>query len=132
MTGSSSTTSSMTGTTTKTSSDKLSGVNNCLKCITITDDKYDDVIKHLRDSFFVDEPLNSAVGLCKRGETHEELEKYCRLTLSQKFSCMVIDENGQVFNFFFFFFLINIIYFILYGIVFWYSIFMKPLTVIFY
>lgn len=45
---------------------------------------YDDVIAHLKENFFYDEPLNQAVGLCKeKGSSNPELEKHSLATVSK-------------------------------------------------
>lgn len=59
--------------------------------------RYPEVIEHLRNNFFADEPLNSSVGLCKRGEGHVLLEQHSLDTLQDGMSIMAIDtSNGQV------------------------------------
>lgn len=67
-----------------------------MKYITITPDRFDDVIKYLRYTFFADEPLNKALQLCKPGEGHAESEKYSRETLSEGLSVMAVTEDDEV------------------------------------
>uniref|UniRef100_A0A8D8U9D0 aralkylamine N-acetyltransferase n=1 Tax=Cacopsylla melanoneura TaxID=428564 RepID=A0A8D8U9D0_9HEMI len=62
----------------------------------IPEDKYNDVIQHLRFNFFADEPLNKCVGLCEPGCGHSELELHSILTLQDNLSVMAVDANGQV------------------------------------
>ncbi|XP_017473154.1 PREDICTED: dopamine N-acetyltransferase [Rhagoletis zephyria] len=62
----------------------------------ITEDRYDDVIRHLCDNFFADEPLNKAAGLCRRGEGHRELEQLCYETLKDNLSLMAVSENNDI------------------------------------
>ncbi|XP_068158329.1 arylalkylamine N-acetyltransferase 1 [Drosophila tropicalis] len=60
---------------------------------------YDNVIKHLRMTFFSDEPLNKAVKLCRPGEGHDELEKHCLNTVKDDISLMAVDasvDGGQI------------------------------------
>ncbi|XP_037049914.1 dopamine N-acetyltransferase [Bradysia coprophila] len=62
----------------------------------ITPDRYNDVIVHLRDSFFFDEPLNKAVKLCTAGTGNEELENYSIATLEDGLSIMAINDNEEI------------------------------------
>ncbi|XP_047100140.1 arylalkylamine N-acetyltransferase 1 [Schistocerca piceifrons] len=63
----------------------------------IPEARYDDVIKHLRDNFFADEPLNCSVRLCQPGEPHAELEEHALSTLRDRLSWMAMDtDTGQV------------------------------------
>lgn len=62
----------------------------------IPEDKYNDVIEHLRYNFFADEPLNKCVGLCETGRGHSELELHSILTLQDNLSVMAVNGNGQV------------------------------------
>ncbi|KAK3912823.1 Dopamine N-acetyltransferase [Frankliniella fusca] len=57
----------------------------------IPEERFDEVIAHLRDSFFADEPLNRSVSLCARGQPHRELEEHARATLRDGLSEMVLD-----------------------------------------
>lgn len=43
---------------------------------------YDEVIEHLKENFFYDEPLNHAVKLCEKGKSNPELEKHSLATVS--------------------------------------------------
>ncbi|CAK1542951.1 unnamed protein product [Leptosia nina] len=51
------------------------------------------VLEHLRDSFFADEPLNKAVGLCERGQPHAALERLCTATMTDGLSIAVVDGD---------------------------------------
>lgn len=53
------------------------------------------VLRHLRNSFFADEPLNNAVNLCERGQPHAGLEKLCIATIADGLSVAAM-ENGSV------------------------------------
>lgn len=58
---------------------------------------YDEVIEHLKENFFFDEPLNRAVGLCShKGEGHPELEKHSLATLSDGVSIAVQNGKGEI------------------------------------
>ncbi|KAF4526365.1 hypothetical protein B566_EDAN014103 [Ephemera danica] len=55
---------------------------------------YEEVLNHLRHTFFHEEPLNASVGLCSRpGEGHERLEAVCLDTLRDGLSVAAL-ENG--------------------------------------
>lgn len=63
----------------------------------IPKEKYNDIIQHLRNNFFADEPLNKAVKLCDQGETHYDLEVHSLETLSDNLSVMAVDtKTNQV------------------------------------
>lgn len=58
---------------------------------------YDEVIEHLQNNFFYDEPLNRAVGLCReKGEGHQLLEKHSLATLSDGVSVAVQNSKGEI------------------------------------
>ncbi|KAK7600811.1 hypothetical protein V9T40_008252 [Parthenolecanium corni] len=59
----------------------------------IPEEKYNEVIEHLRSNFFADEPLNKAVKLCDHGEKHHDLEMHSLKTLEDNLSVMAIDSN---------------------------------------
>lgn len=67
-----------------------------MKYVKITPNRYDDVIKYLRYTFFIDEPLNKAIKLSKPGEEHYESEKFCRITLENGLSVMALADNDEV------------------------------------
>ncbi|XP_068085812.1 arylalkylamine N-acetyltransferase 1 [Anabrus simplex] len=56
----------------------------------IPEKRYEDVIQHLRDNFFADEPLNYSVSLCRPGEPHAELEQHSLNTLRDGLSLMAV------------------------------------------
>lgn len=62
----------------------------------IPSDRFNDVIVHLRKSFFCDEPLNKAVQLCKIGEGHLELEHQTLSALQDGLSIMAVTSDDQV------------------------------------
>jgi hypothetical protein len=63
----------------------------------IPEERYDEVIHHLRNNFFADEPLNHAVSLCRPGEPHAELEDHSLTTLKDGLSQMaVLSDTGKV------------------------------------
>lgn len=62
----------------------------------VTEDRFGEVIQHLKLSFFADEPLNKAVGLCKPGEGHVELERHSLSTLADNLSVMALSEDNRV------------------------------------
>lgn len=53
----------------------------------------DVVLRHLRDSFFADEPLNKAVNLCERGQPHAGLEKLCIATIADGLSVAAMEND---------------------------------------
>ncbi|XP_055695721.1 arylalkylamine N-acetyltransferase 1 isoform X2 [Lutzomyia longipalpis] len=55
-----------------------------------------EIITHLRDTFFTDEPLNRAVKLCRPGEGHHELERHSEKTIRDGLSVMAIAESGEI------------------------------------
>lgn len=57
---------------------------------------YDEVIVHLRNNFFFDEPLNQAVHLCEKGEGHKELEKHSLTTLADGVSIAVVNSKREI------------------------------------
>ena len=87
----------------KIDSNNVIDCGNGFRCLPVPKNRHDELLEHLKFNFFADEPLNKAVGLCKKGENHAELERYCLYTLAQKMSCMIVDQNDKV-NIFFFVF----------------------------
>jgi hypothetical protein len=65
----------------------------------IPEDRYDDVIHHLRNNFFADEPLNHAVSLCRPGEPHAELEEHSLTTLRDGLSQMAVHTDTDQVSF---------------------------------
>ncbi|XP_065092277.1 arylalkylamine N-acetyltransferase 1 isoform X2 [Ochlerotatus camptorhynchus] len=63
---------------------------------TITSKYYDDVIEHLRQTFFADEPLNKAVHLTRPGQGHPLLELHSLSTLRDNVSIMAISGEGEI------------------------------------
>lgn len=64
----------------------------------IPEDFYDEVIQHLRNNFFADEPLNKSVKLCEQGQKHDDLEKHSLLTLQDNLSVMLVDKISKQVN----------------------------------
>ncbi|XP_034941736.1 uncharacterized protein AANATL7 [Chelonus insularis] len=64
--------------------------------VAIPETRFKEVIEHLRFNFFADEPLNCAVGLCRKGESHFELENHCLATLKQGYSRMLVTDDGTI------------------------------------
>ncbi|XP_075155956.1 arylalkylamine N-acetyltransferase-like 7 [Haematobia irritans] len=62
----------------------------------ITEDRYDDVIRHLKENFFADEPLNKAAGLCQRGLGNRDLEHHSLETLEDNLSLMAVTDNNEI------------------------------------
>lgn len=58
--------------------------------------RFNDVIVHLRHTFFADEPLNKSVQLCRPGEGHVELEKHSMATLQDGYSVMAVTKDNRV------------------------------------
>lgn len=61
--------------------------------VTITPSMQEAVLQHLRESFFADEPLNKAVGLCQRGEPHAALERLCAFTMADGLSVAAVEGD---------------------------------------
>lgn len=61
----------------------------------ITEEYYDEIILHLRNNFFADEPINKSVKLCQHGDKHEDLEKHSLKTLQDNLSVMIVDKNAN-------------------------------------
>lgn len=59
----------------------------------ITEYDYEDVLKHLRNNFFADEPLNHSVGLCEPGQHHKDLEDHSLLTLKDGLSIKAVETG---------------------------------------
>ncbi|KAH8286759.1 hypothetical protein KR018_005136 [Drosophila ironensis] len=55
---------------------------------------YQQVLEHLRRSFFADEPLNKAAGLCQNGCSNAELEDHCLEALDDRMSLMAVDQKA--------------------------------------
>ncbi|XP_055593344.1 arylalkylamine N-acetyltransferase 1 [Uranotaenia lowii] len=62
----------------------------------ITDEYHNDVIEHLRRTFFADEPLNKAVNLTRPGQGHPLLEHHSLSTLHDGVSVMAITNEGEI------------------------------------
>lgn len=69
---------------------------NDIRIQTITNKYYDNVIDHLRRTFFADEPLNKAVHLTRPGLGHPLLEHHSLSTLRDDVSVMAITNSGEI------------------------------------
>ncbi|XP_062559972.1 uncharacterized protein LOC134224578 isoform X1 [Armigeres subalbatus] len=69
---------------------------NNIRFETISSKYYDDVIEHLRQTFFADEPLNKAVHLTRPGQGHPLLEQHSLSTLKDNVSIMAISNDGDI------------------------------------
>ncbi|XP_066602940.1 arylalkylamine N-acetyltransferase 1-like [Prorops nasuta] len=67
-----------------------------LSIVDIPENRFDEAIEHLKWNFFADEPLNKAVNLCEKGDSHYELERHCLVTLKQGYSQMLVSQNGMI------------------------------------
>ncbi|XP_058837088.1 arylalkylamine N-acetyltransferase 1-like [Topomyia yanbarensis] len=74
----------------------LSSKEPNLRLEVITSKYYDDVINHLRRTFFADEPLNKAVNLTRPGQGHRLLELHSLTTLKDNISIMAISHDGEI------------------------------------
>ncbi len=74
-------------------------MEDSLKIISpVPEEFFDEIVYHLRNNFFADEPLNKAVRLCDQGEKHEDLELHSLLTLKDNLSVMAIDKRTNRVN----------------------------------
>ncbi|KPJ14006.1 hypothetical protein RR48_03112 [Papilio machaon] len=64
--------------------------------VRITSEMGEAVLQHLRDSFFADEPLNKAVGLCERGQPHAALERLCTATIADGLSIAAMQGDTSI------------------------------------
>uniref|UniRef100_A0A1B0AXY8 aralkylamine N-acetyltransferase n=1 Tax=Glossina palpalis gambiensis TaxID=67801 RepID=A0A1B0AXY8_9MUSC len=62
----------------------------------IPEDCYNAVMKHLRQNYFVDEPISKSVRLYKYGTTHKEVEKLCLQVLKKNLSIMATNERDEL------------------------------------
>lgn len=61
----------------------------------VNEERFGEVIMHLKLSFFADEPLNKAVNLCQPGEGHLELERHALSTLADNMSIMALTPDNR-------------------------------------
>ncbi|KAJ0176014.1 hypothetical protein K1T71_008188 [Dendrolimus kikuchii] len=59
-------------------------------------DDVDAVMKLLKKTFFIDEPMNQAVALCVETGTCPELEEYCFHSLLEGLSYKALDSDGNI------------------------------------
>lgn len=62
----------------------------------IREDRYQEVLKHLKEHFFADEPLNKATDLCEHVKGQQYMEQQTIKTLCDGLSIMALDSNNQV------------------------------------
>ncbi|XP_053686327.1 uncharacterized protein LOC128735868 [Sabethes cyaneus] len=74
----------------------LDSKNHNIRLEIITDKHYSNVIDHLRQTFFADEPLNKAVKLTRPGQGHFLLEQHSLSTLKDNISIMAISQDGKI------------------------------------
>ncbi|XP_052857303.1 arylalkylamine N-acetyltransferase 1 isoform X1 [Drosophila gunungcola] len=55
----------------------------------------DQVLEHLRRSFFADEPLNKSAGLCQNGSSCIALEAHCVEAIKDRMSLMAVDAKVE-------------------------------------
>lgn len=67
-----------------------------MEFVRIPTERFNDVILHLRETFFSDEPVNKSVCLCKPGEPHIELEKHSLSTLEDGLSIMAVTNDNKI------------------------------------
>lgn len=67
-----------------------------MEFVKIPPHRFNDAIVHLRNTFFVDEPLNKSVELCTADNGHPLSEKYSLKTLSDGFSLMAVTPDEEV------------------------------------
>lgn len=56
----------------------------------------DAVMELLKKTFYIDEPLNQAVGLCADTNTCQEVEEYCLHSLHEGLSFKAVDREGNI------------------------------------
>jgi hypothetical protein len=69
---------------------------NKMNYLRITSPHYNNVILHLRKTFFADEPLNKSLSLCQPGQGHLELEEHSIATMKDGLSIMAITDAGEI------------------------------------
>ncbi|XP_068628522.1 arylalkylamine N-acetyltransferase 1-like [Battus philenor] len=63
----------------------------------LLEDDYDEVMKLLKRTFFVDEPLNRKIGVCKsENDSCPELEEFCTSSLHEGLSFKAVDNDGNI------------------------------------
>ncbi|KAJ2951551.1 hypothetical protein O0L34_g13700 [Tuta absoluta] len=56
----------------------------------------DGVMTLLKRTFYLDEPLNAAVGLCENNASSPELDEYCTHSLTEGLSFKAVDDQGNI------------------------------------
>lgn len=67
-----------------------------MEYVKIPPHRFNDVIVHLQNAFFLDEPLNKSVELCTPGCGHGLTEKYSLKTLNEGLSLMAVTPDQEV------------------------------------
>lgn len=62
----------------------------------IRKDRYQEVLKHLKQHFFADEPLNKATNLCAHVKGQQYMEQQTIKTLCDGISLMALGPKNQV------------------------------------
>lgn len=70
-----------------------------MEYVKIPPHRFNDVIVHLQNTFFLDEPLNKSVELCTPGCEHGLSEKYSLKTLKDGLSLMAVTPDQEVVRF---------------------------------
>lgn len=65
----------------------------------IDEDRYQEVLEHLKQHFFADEPLNKATDLCSHVKGQHYMEQQTIKTLRDEMSLMAISSDNQVNHF---------------------------------
>ncbi|XP_026730352.1 dopamine N-acetyltransferase-like [Trichoplusia ni] len=65
------------------------------RVLPVEDGDTEEIMKLLQITFFVDEPMNQAIGLCNDGPC-AELDDYCRQCLPEGLSFKAVDKDGKV------------------------------------
>lgn len=65
----------------------------------INEDRYQEVLEHLKNHFFADEPLNKATDLCAHAKGQNYMEQQTIKTLQDQMSLMAISTDNQVKSF---------------------------------
>lgn len=67
-----------------------------LKMLKIPLDKLDDVIAHQRQSFYCQDPLHKAMGICQDEDALKGEKEYAKKTIEEGMSVMALSEDGKV------------------------------------
>lgn len=67
-----------------------------LKMLRIPNDKLNDVVAHQRQSFFCNDPLHKALGICQDEAALNGEAEYAKKTIEEGMSVMALNEDGKV------------------------------------